>query len=107
MTRRARVRGSPSSLYRHYSETAVGVTTWYSDLQEKLASKKDDEIGTVKSTAQKEMKNFSSLLCAEKHMQKRLCTEKDPNCGEGVALKDDWSKSLIIFELPVPVVLLS
>ena len=69
-----------------------------SDLQEKLALKKDDEIGTVKSAAQKEMKTFSSLL--KNTCKNAFAPKKIQAAVKRVALKEDRSKSLIIFGLP-------
>ena len=60
--------------------------------------KKDDEIGTVKSAAQKEMKTVSSLL--KNTYRNAFATKKIQAAVKRVAIKEDRSKSLIIFGLP-------
>ena len=69
-----------------------------SDLQLKLDMKKNDEIGTVKSAAQKEIKTFSSLL--KNTFKNAFAPKKIQAAVKRVALEEDRSKSLIIFGLP-------
>ncbi len=67
------------------------------ELQSKLIEKKDEELGTVKTVVQSEMKSYSSMLSAT--CSKALAPKKMKVAMKKVAEEEDRSKNLIIYGL--------